>query len=220
LTLNQLRKLNKHIKIKGITNKAFIKYGRIVTGYDFTEMISYVEKKTPIPEENVLCVNSVDTLEALGEAKKLKNIFFAELDMQIGYCSGRKLKLDYMKYHKSNCILVAVTDLIIFVGRIQDIKENQYESSRAEAFFVPEGVSIELYSTALHSLPCNMESSGFRAVILQLRGTEVALKSDIQTDGLLHSKNKWIIAHSEAFGYINSNKQVGIIGENIEIKVN
>lgn len=220
MTLNQLRKLNKHIKIKGITNKAFIKYARIVTGYDFTEMISYVEDKTPIPEEGVLCVNYVDNIDLLEETCRLKDSFFGEVDIQVGYCSGRNSKLNYMEYHKSNKILVAVTDLVIFVGRVQDIKENQYDSNKAEAFFVPEGVAIELFSTTLCSLPSRMENSGFRAIVIQLKTTGTALKSQSSIDYPLHSKNKWIIAHSEAAQYINDDSQLGIIGENTEIRIN
>jgi hypothetical protein len=220
LTLNQLRRINKHIKIKGITNKAFIKYARIVTGYDFIEMISYIENKTPIPEEGVLCVNSVDNIDLLAETCRLKNSFFGEVDIQVGYCSGRNSKLNYMEYHRSNKILVAVTDLIIFVGRVQDIKENQYDSNKAEAFFVPEGVAIEVFSTTLCSLPCRMEDSGFRAIIIQLKTTGTALKSQSGIDCLLYSKNRWVIAHSEAVQYINDDSQLGIVGENIEIRVN
>lgn len=220
MTLNQLRRINKNIKIKGITNKSFMKYGRIVTGYDFTEMIKYVEKKTPIPEEGILYVNSVNSMELLDISKKIGHIFFGEVDIQIGYRSGRNSKLNYLEYHKSNQILVAVTDLIVFVGKVQDIKEEQYDSSKAEIFFIPEGVAVELYSTALCSEPCKMEDKGFKSIIIQTRGTGCSLSEKNNEASMLHSKNKWIIAHSEASCYINNNDQLGLIGENIEVLIN
>ncbi len=217
MTLNQIRRMNKHITIKGITNKSFSKYGRIITGYDFTEAISYVEKKTPVPEEGSLCVNTADTMEELEIAKELKYNFWGELDIQLGYCNGMNSKLNYLEYHKSSELLVAVTDLIIFLGRVQDIKEGQYESSRSEAFFIPEGVAIELYCSTLHSMPCRMETRGYRAVIALPLGTNTALKDRKKQEALLFSKNNWRIAHAEAFEYVNNEKQVGIAGDNMEI---
>lgn len=219
MTLNQLRKLNKHVKIKGITNKAFIKYGKIVTAYDFSGVISYIENKTPVPEEGMLCVNYVDNIEIIEEATKLKHNFFGEMDIQIGYINGANYNLNFMQYNKTNQILIAVTDIIIFVGKVQDIKEEQYDSSKAEIFFVPSGVAIELYSTTLLSPPCNMEEGGYRAVSIQLRGTGSSLKIENKDQKFLHSKNKWIIAHEEALDCIDYNMQAGIIGENIEIRV-
>lgn len=217
MNLNQLRRLNKHITIKGITNKSFIKYGKIITGYDFTEMIGYVEQKTPVPEEGNLCVNSVDSMESLDTAIKLKNSFFGEMDIQIGYCNGMNSKLNYLEYHKSSELLIAVTDLIIFLGRVQDINERQYESSKAAAFFIPEGAAVELYSTTIHSMPCRMEKSGFRTINVLPKGTNSNLREKIREDSQLHSKNKWIIAHFDARRCINDEGQIGIIGENIDI---
>jgi hypothetical protein len=217
LTLNQTRKINKHITIKGVTNKSFIKYGKIVTGYDFIDMIAYVEKKTPIPEEGNLYVASVDAMEGLNITKKLRDNFFGEIDIQVGYCNGVNSKLNYLEYHKSSELLLAVTDLIIFLGRVQDIKENQYEANKAEVFFIPEGVALEIYSTTLHSMPCKMENNGFRVITALPRGTNSTLKEEDKEETLLHSKNKWIIVHAEACEYTNDERQVGIVGENVEV---
>ena len=38
------------MKIKNVTDPEFRRYGRIVDGYDFTEMIKVMEQ-TPLPEE-------------------------------------------------------------------------------------------------------------------------------------------------------------------------
>jgi hypothetical protein len=217
MTLNQLRRLNKHISIKGITNKSFMKYGKIITGYDFTNLISYVEKRTPVPGEGNLCVYSVDSMEGLDAAKKLSYNLFGEMDIQIGYCNGMNSKLNYLEYHKSSELLVAVTDLTIFLGRVQDIKENQYECNRAEIFFIPEGVTVELYSTTLHSMPCRMEDNGFRSIMVLPRRTNSALRQLEKQDALLHSRNSWVIAHIEVSELVNNETQIGLIGENVEV---
>jgi hypothetical protein len=219
MTLNQLRKLNKHIVIKGITNKSFMKYGKIITGYDFTEMIKYVEKKTPVPEEGNVYIPSIDSIESLNTAKKLKEDFFGDMDIQIGYYNGSNSMLNYMEYHKSSEIIIAVTDIIIFLGRVQDIKENQYETNKIEAFFIPEGVAVELYGTVLHSSPCKMELKGFRTISILPRGTNLPLRERKHYENFLHSRNRWIIVHPEANTFANNDSQIGIIGENIEINL-
>ena len=42
------------MKIKNVTDPEFRRYGRIVDGYDFTEMIKVMEQ-TPLPEEVIMC---------------------------------------------------------------------------------------------------------------------------------------------------------------------
>jgi hypothetical protein len=150
-------------------------------------------------------------------AERLRSSFFGELDIQIGYCNGMNSNLNFMEYHKTCELFIAATDLIIFLGRVQDIKETQYDISLAESFFIPEGVALELYSTTLHSMPCRMEERGFRCISVLPRGTNSALKDEVRENVLLHSKNKWIIAHAEATQYINSSDQIGVVGENIQI---
>lgn len=58
-----------------------------------------------------------------------------------------------MEYHKGNEVLVAVTDLLLILGRLQDVKDFTYESSKAVAFYVPTNTAVELYSTTLHYAP-------------------------------------------------------------------
>lgn len=217
MTLNQLRKLNKHITIKGIVNKSFIKYGRIITRYNFVDLIKYVEEKTPVSEEGVVEVSQVKSLEKLKVSELLKSNFFGEMDIQLGYCNGNNNKLNYLQYHKSSKIIIAVTDIIIFLGRVQDIKDNQYEAKKAEAFFIPEGVAFEVYGTTIHSLPCNMEKRGFKTVLVLPKGTNLQLSDNKQEETLLHSRNRWIIAHEEAKHFTNDDGQIGIAGENLEI---
>lgn len=219
MTLNGLRKLNRHIKIKGITNLSFKKYGKIVTGYDFTEIIKYMEEKTPIPEEGCVFVPSVCALEELDTAKKLQNNYFGELPIQLGYCNGSNSKLNYLEYHKSNGIILAVTDIVVFLGKIQDISENEYDTKRAEAYFIPEGVAVEIYSTTLCSVPCKMEINGFKCVLISLKGTATPLRDDSEEKNTLMFKNKWLLTHMEAKEYITKETKAGLLGENIEVFV-
>lgn len=218
MTLNQLRKLNRQIKIKGITNLSFKKYGKIVTGYDFTEMIKLIEEKTPVPEEGILSVPSSELLEKTTVFKELENKYFGEISIQAGYCNGTNSKLNYLGFHRTNKIVIAVTDMVIFTGRTQDIIDNQYDLKRIEAYFIPEGVAVEIYSTTLHSIPCKMEVNGFRCAIISVKGTEGLINIDELEDNMLSSKNTWILAHEE-YSDFNNKMQIGLIGENLEIHI-
>jgi hypothetical protein len=217
MNLNQLRKLNRHIKIKGISNLSFKKYGKIVTGYDFTDMIKYMEKWSPIPEEGCIRIPSVEALEELSVSKNIQDYFYGELPIQIGYFNGVNSKLNCLEFHKSNEIILALTDIIIFLGKVQDISDNYYELKRAEAFFVPEGVAIEIYSSTMHSIPCRMQANGFRCILICLRGSDTSLRLQNDNKGLLCGRNKWILVNSQSKYKYDKDMKPGLIGEDIEI---
>ena len=89
------------MKIKNVTDPEFRRYGRIVDGYDFTEMIKVMEQ-TPLPEE-VIYVPSDNKLEKTEPAIDLKMRIFGELPIQIGYCNGHNSKLNALEYHSECC---------------------------------------------------------------------------------------------------------------------
>lgn len=217
MNLNNLRKLNKHIKIKGIANAAFKKYGRIVIGYDFIEVIKYIEEKTPELKEGYIYIPSVKSMESLKVAKRLEQSFYGELPIQVGYFNGMNSKLNYLEYHKSSEILIAVTDMVIFLGKVQDIYNDEYELKKVEAFFIPEGVAIELYDTTLHSIPCNIEANGFKCGIISLRGTGSPLKNYTGEDKLLERKNKWLLGYKKISEFGKEDETTGLLGEDIEL---
>jgi hypothetical protein len=156
-------------------------------------------------------------MESLENFFKLKSRIFGGIDIQAGYSNGSNSKLNYMEFHKCSELMVAVTDVIIFLGRVQDVRDNQYETEKSEIFFIPEGVAVEIFSTTLHSLPCHMEPGGFKLIMIQLHGTGTVLEEESFMDNLLHSKNRWIISHPEAGEIVSRESQLGLIGENTEI---
>ena len=119
------------MKIKNVTDPEFRRYGRIVDGYDFTEMIKVMEQ-TPLPEE-VIYVPSDNKLEKTEPAIDLKMRIFGELPIQIGYCNGHNSKLNALEYHRSSEVNVAVTDIILLLGSEQDIASDfTYETSKEQ----------------------------------------------------------------------------------------
>ena len=78
------------MEIISVTDKRFKKYGKVIKNIDFTTLVEAM-KKTEIPE-GVVYEPSVESLESLEVAKEIKNKFFGELPIQIGYCNGHNRK--------------------------------------------------------------------------------------------------------------------------------
>ena len=58
---------------------------------------------------------------------------------------------------------IAVDDLILILGKQQDIEEDHtYDTSRMEAFLVPAGTAVEVYATTLHYAPCHVKGRGIQ----------------------------------------------------------
>ena len=206
------------MEIQKVTDASFGVYGKVLTGYDLTEMLE-VMSHTPCPADDVVYVPGMDELEALPAAKELRERAYGGLPVQVGYCNGNNRKLNAVEYHRSSEIDIAQTDLVLLLGRQQDIEEDYtYDTSKIEAFYVPAGTAVELYATTLHYAPCTAEGGGFRCVIVLPADTNRELDFTPLAEGedrLVTAKNKWLIAHEEA-GIEGA--FCGLKGENITLK--
>ena len=200
------------MKILNVTDTEFKTYGKVLEGYDTAELLKAMEH-APLPLDEVIYEPSIEELEVLKIADELKNRAYGGLPIEIGYCNGNNKKLNAVEYHRSSEIDIAVDDLILLLGKQQDITEDYtYDTAKIEAFYVPAGTAVELYATTLHYAPCSAAETGFRCVIVlpkdtnyelseeQKKTVEEAAKAEGQTteDRLLTAKNKWLIAHEEA----------------------
>ena len=154
------------MEIKKITDPAFRKYGRIVQGIDFSELVEVLKNETPLPE-NVAYEPSIAALEATQTAKELQKKTYGELAVQVGYCNGHNYKLNAVEYHRNSEINVAATDAVLIVGMQQDIADDfTYDTAKMEAFLVPAGTAVEIYATTLHYAPCSANEGGFKVGIV------------------------------------------------------
>lgn len=205
------------MKIQNITDASFGVYGKVLTGYDFTELLE-VMGHMPCPADDVIYVPGADELERLPAARELKERAYGGLPIQAGYCNGNNKKLNAVEYHRSSEIDIAQTDLILLLGRQQDIEADfTYDTAKIEAFYMPAGTAVELYATTLHYAPCTAGGDGFRCAIILPAGTNLELDfapSAEGEDGLITAKNKWLIAHEEAK---IAGAFCGLKGENITV---
>ena len=206
------------IGVKPVTDSAFRVYGKVVEGYEAGELLDRM-KETPLPED-VIYVPSVPELEELKVSGEIEKRMFGQLPIQVGYCNGHNKKLNAVEYHRNSEVNIAVTDMVLIVGRQQDITdEYTYDSGKMEAFLVPAGTVVEVYATTLHYAPCHVKEGGFRCVVILPKGTNTDLESFKEAaegeDRLLFAKNKWLIGHEE--GGLPSQAYIGISGENLSI---
>ena len=205
------------MEIKNITEENFRKYGKILKGYDFEELLTTMEKM-PMPTDDVVYVPSVEELEKCDVKKELENQMYGGLPIQIGYCNGSNNKLNAVEYHRSSEVDISVNGLILLLGKQEDIKEDYtYDTANIEAFYVPAKMAVELYATTLHYAPCTYnQEAGFRCVVVLPKDTNTELTFEL-SDGesrLMTAKNKWLIAHEDAK---IEGAFCGLIGENIEL---
>ena len=206
------------MEIKKITDSAFRKYGRVVQGIDFSDLVEAIKKETPLPE-GVVYEPSVKVLEATAAAKELQKRTYGELPIEVGYCNGHNYKLNAAEYHRNSEINVAATDAILIVGMQQDITDDfTYDTSLMEAFLVPAGTAVEIYATTLHYAPCSADEGGFQVGIVLPAGTNYPLDETHADweDALLTAKNKWLIGHAE--GGLDAGAHIGLIGKNLDIR--
>ncbi|WP_066685431.1 DUF4867 family protein [Christensenella intestinihominis] len=206
------------MKIQEVASPAFRKYGRIVKGIDFDELMKAMES-TPAPD-GVVYEPSVPQLEAVGVFAELRDSVYGGLPIQVGYCNGDNHTLNALEYHRSSEINVACTDMILLIGMQQDIDPDTfaYDTSKMEAFLVPAGTAVEVYATTLHYAP--ISSGGkFRVVVVLPKETNEPLTFTPGKEGedaLLFARNKWLIAHPES-GLDKDGAFIGLTGENITL---
>ncbi len=206
------------MEIKNVKDPAFKKYGKVIDGYDFSELLSKLSEK-PMPADSVVYVPSDADLESVAVAKQLCEGFYGGLPIQVGYCNGNNRKLNAVEYHRSSEVNVPLYDMVVLIGDQRDIEDDYtYDTSLIEAFLVPAGVGVEFYATTLHYAPCNGVEGGFRNIVVLPKGTNedlTTVPSGSSEDKLLFAANKWLIGHKD--GGLADNAFIGLKGENIEI---
>lgn len=208
------------MKIQSVTDAAFKTYGRIVDGYDYTELLDTLVKVSDKPADSVIYVPSVAELESTAVYTDLRDNCYGGMPIEIGYCNGTNTMLNCFEYHRDSEIDIAADDVILLLARQQDITDGQIDSSKTEAFFCPKGTAVELYATSLHYAPCSAKKGqGFRVVIVLPKGTnedapQISVKN--AEDKLLWARNKWLLAHKDTSEAADG-AHVGLTGENINI---
>ena len=207
--------------MKTVMDKEFQVYGRVLK-LDTTAFTAAINKHAPIAAGQVVYEPSVGEFEKLPLFRRLTEKVYGELPIEFGHCSGWNEKLNAVEYHRSSEVDIAATDLVLMVGRQQDIDytNNTYDTAKIECFLVPAGTAVELYATTLHYAPCGVDGHEFRCGVVLPRSTNEPLVAAKTTDGeerLLFAVNKWLIAHKES-GLEADGALIGLRGKNLSLK--
>ena len=215
--LDNLKKKNPDIEFYSVSDDEFKTYGKILENIDVAK-ICKVAESIENPGNGVKYLPSEPSFETLEIAEFLKNQVYGGVEAQVGYCWGYNSLLNATEWHSCDEINIAATPLILLLGHIWDIGDDEKLSSdKFKAFYIPQGTAIRLFSSTLHYTPCQVSDGGFKCVVGLIKETNTALNFET-TDKKLVGKNKWLIAHVDNEAKRNQGAVMGIIGKNFDIK--
>lgn len=204
--------------IHSVYDDEFRSYGRVVSGYDFSDLLSALEK-TPLNKEGTSYVASEPSLEALDIKKVLERNLYGGMPIQLGYCNGHNRTLNCLEYHRDSEYNLGSEDFILLLALRSEIDDFQLDTSKVKAFLVPKGVMVEVFATTLHYAPCHVSDDGFHVlVLLPLNtNTDIELPEVVDCeDKLLWARNKWLLAHKDT-SEAKSGAYIGLLGDNITL---
>ena len=215
------------MKIKSVFSHSFNRYGKVITGYDVSELLKALGK-TDKPADSVIYEPFEKGLEACSVVKQMSTNIYGGMNIQAGFCNGNNTKLNCLEWHRGSEINIPEGDIVLLLADLRDVKNGKLDTSKVEAFAVPAGTVVEIYETTLHYAPCNgakagkVSRDGFRVVIILPEGTNFEkpeMKEVYFEDKLLWAKNKWLIAHPDS-SEAKAGAFAGLTGNNIDIAKN
>ncbi len=221
----KIKSLNPGVGILHIEDPAFLRYGRVLRGYEtggLRKLLAAREIAAGSAEYEPGCFTQAAPREEIEAFAR--DVYGGMSDLQVGCVHGRNAKLNALEYHKSAEIVIPGADMVVFVGLASDIEwpAASFDTARAQAYFVPGGTAFEMYPWCLHYAPAHVSrAEGFRCAVVLPRGTNTDLDFAPPRSGegrLLLGKNKWVLAHAEEPGLKAQAAHVGLRGKNTELK--
>ena len=204
------------MKLYTVHDPAFAPYGKVLTGYDMTELFRVLAEQD-CPKAGISYTAQVSALEQTAVAEEFRLRMFGGMPIQVGCTTGTADTLNALEYHKSSEINAAGDDCILVLGREQDIVDGRYDTKKAEAFLIKAGEAVELYGTTLHYAPWQVSGEGYRMVCVLPLGTNAArpdLTVKCEEDRFCFGSNKWLLAHADS-GEAENGAYVGLSGKNL-----
>ncbi len=222
--MERLRQLNPHLRLHHVTDPEFAEFGRVVSAYDFSAWLAYLDAQTDVPAEGNVYVASEPGLEALAPFAELRDTVYGGLDIQAGYCNGMASRLNGLEYHKSPEFFVAQTELVLLLAPYRAMRDFKLDVVHVRGFHFPAGTAAELFGSTLHFAPSKLSDAGFKSVIVLLRGTNTdpppaAGRAAADPESrLLFRKHKWLLAHPDNPALLARGAVPALIGDNLEIR--
>ncbi|MCR4847038.1 MAG: DUF4867 family protein [Eubacterium sp.] len=206
------------MKIYSVNDPEFAEFGKVLTGYDTSELIAAMNK-VEMPEEGTAYEPWIDSLEACGIMKELGDNAFGGMPIQLGMCWGYNKALNCLEYHRNSEINIGATDFVLLLAKQEKIVDGKLDTADVVAFRAPAGAVVEVYATSLHYAPCMLDDAGFRVAVVLPRNTNTDYEKKEEKDfedKLLWARNKWLLAHPDS-SEAKQGAYVGLTGENLSI---
>ena len=206
------------MKVYSVFDEAFRPYGKVLEGYDTTELRAAMEA-IALPESGVAYEPGIPSLEACAILGELRDRAYGGMPVQLGMCWGHNTRLNCLEYHRDSELNVGTGEFILLLAKMEDIVDGKLDTAKVKAFRAPAGVVVQVYETSLHYAPCQCDDSGFRVAVVLPLGTNTdkpALTEGNDEDRMLWARNKWLLAHPES-SEAAQGAWVGLTGENIDI---
>ena len=204
--------------IYSVFDPEFREYGKVLTGYDTSELVEAM-KKVEMPSEGVAYEPWIDSLEACKIFGELGENAFGGMPIELGMCWGYNRSLNCLEYHRNSEINIGATDFVLLLAKQEKIIDGKLDTADVVAFEAPAGAVVEVYATSLHYAPCRVNEEGFRVAVVLPRNTNTDLEKGAEKDPedkMLWARNKWLIAHPDS-SEAGQGAYVGLVGENISI---
>ena len=206
--------------IESVYDSAFREYGKVVGGYDVTELLETLNAATPLPEGTAY-VPEQPELQALPIAEAFRDRLYGGMPVQLGWCNGHNTKLNCLEYHRDSEINLGTEDFILLLGKQWQIEEDGlFDTANVRAFLVPAGVLVEIFATSLHYAPCSAKAGqGFRVLVVLPKGSNTekpAFTPGNREDTLMTARNKWLLPHPDS-PEAKSGAVIGLKGVNLDI---
>ena len=206
------------MKIYSVNDSEFAEYGKVLTGYDTTELIKAMEE-IAMPE-GVDYKPWIDSLEACKIFKELGDNAYGGMPIQLGMCWGFNKSLNCLEYHRDSELNIGASDFILLLAKIEKFVDGKLDSKDVVAFRAPKGAVVQVYETSLHYAPCMVDDNGFRVAVVLPRETNTDYYKPEKIvdfeDKLLWARNKWLIAHPDS-AEAGQGAYIGITGENVSV---
>lgn len=208
------------MRIYSVTDPEFRSYGKLLEGYDTSELLAAMEK-IPMPESGTAYRPGIESLEDCAIFSELRDRAYGGMPIQLGMCWGHNTKLNCLEYHRDSEVNIGTKDFILLLAKQDEIEDGVLDTAKVKAFRVPAGAAVEVWATTLHYAPCHTcPHCGFRVAVVLPKDTNTdkpSFEPKSEEDRWMTARNKWLLAHPESKEAGNG-AHIGLKGENIDIK--
>lgn len=217
-TLQKLQQKNPNRRIHTLSEPVFADYGVTYDQYDIRPLAALMQSVN-IPTSPNLYVPSNPRIEQLQVVQQIGADVYAGLPIEAGECAGHANALTAVEFHQGSELNVFFTDVVMVIGKRGQMQHGEFNAPRdAKLFYVPAGTVVEFFSDTLHYSPCEVHRSGFKFIVMLVRGSNQPFPANYHTTNpLIVKQNKFQVVHKSRVDKIKQGIKVGVTGELVNV---